>query len=457
MPAAHPAASGSNRQNADPDVPSTDASAWLMAASFAPVSTVPAAGPAASDAQPVASAAARSRHDDRRASGSFGSGDQPAAASDSSAPTLPQSFAASSFGVPFAAPSDVPARPSVTRAEPRAASRQPIPGSAALGADRAATAAQASVAPAMEKGAGSATFGFPATLPLAGEPALRSGAEPAPGTSLPANQASLSASPVVRVDFIPGAAAGAEPAGETEGEAEAPGPRAAEPNAADAAKPALAVQSILGDAAVQAAAAIGERRSAEDPHPHSPGGEPALSAPPGDPAAAASAPATGTPAASDVAPASAAAPAAAPAAPPSAAIQLGAAIRQGVAEKADRITIQLRPESLGAIDVKLQLGSDGSVAAEIKADRPETLQLLSADAPQLEQSLRDSGLQAQTGCLSFSLRGDADQSSNGRPGREAGRGPRAPRSLAAISGAASAISAAAAGNGAGIGAIDIRI
>ncbi len=97
------------------------------------------------------------------------------------------------------------------------------------------------------------------------------------------------------------------------------------------------------------------------------------------------------------------------------------ALRQGVADQVsvhiakalkagvDRITIQLRPASLGRIDVQLEVGYDGRVTAVVTADSKDTLDLLQRDARELERALRDAGLQADSGSLSFNLRGQGDQ------------------------------------------------
>jgi hypothetical protein len=81
----------------------------------------------------------------------------------------------------------------------------------------------------------------------------------------------------------------------------------------------------------------------------------------------------------------------------------------------ERIDIQLRPASLGAVDVQLNLTHDGRVTAVISADRADTLDLLRRDAGGLEQALRDAGLQADSGSLSFNLRGDSHPFSQGTP------------------------------------------
>jgi flagellar hook-length control protein FliK len=67
--------------------------------------------------------------------------------------------------------------------------------------------------------------------------------------------------------------------------------------------------------------------------------------------------------------------------------------------------IRLDPPDLGRIDVQLKVDSGGNVTSHIIAERPETLNLLQRQAPQLERALQDAGLNTGEG-MQFSL---ADQ------------------------------------------------
>lgn len=129
--------------------------------------------------------------------------------------------------------------------------------------------------------------------------------------------------------------------------------------------------------------------------------------------------------------------------------QVAAQMVQAAADGTDRISIRLSPAELGRIDVKLDFGPDGRVQAVFAAERPQTMELLQRDARDLERALQDAGLRADSGSLSFNLRGEArdgqgEQTPNG--GRD-----RAPIELAAAQ-----LQAYAAGNG-GSGRLDIRI
>lgn len=87
--------------------------------------------------------------------------------------------------------------------------------------------------------------------------------------------------------------------------------------------------------------------------------------------------------------------------------QVAIHLRQAIKDGSNEIQIQLKPASLGAIDVKLNVNHDGRLTAVISADRSDTLNLLKQDAGHLQQALRDAGFNADSGSLSFSLRGDA--------------------------------------------------
>jgi flagellar hook-length control protein FliK len=86
--------------------------------------------------------------------------------------------------------------------------------------------------------------------------------------------------------------------------------------------------------------------------------------------------------------------------------QVAIHLNQAAKNGSDEIQIQLKPASLGAIDVKLSVNHDGRLTAVISADRSDTLHLLKQDASSLQQSLRDAGFNADSSSLSFNLRSD---------------------------------------------------
>jgi hypothetical protein len=104
--------------------------------------------------------------------------------------------------------------------------------------------------------------------------------------------------------------------------------------------------------------------------------------------------------------------------------QVAINLKQALTTGSDEIQIQLKPASLGTIDVKLNVNHDGRLTAVISADRSDTLNLLKQDASQLQQSLRDAGFNADSGSLSFNLRGDAQNfAQNAPPSFPASAGP----------------------------------
>ncbi|MEQ8966042.1 MAG: flagellar hook-length control protein FliK, partial [Azospirillaceae bacterium] len=90
--------------------------------------------------------------------------------------------------------------------------------------------------------------------------------------------------------------------------------------------------------------------------------------------------------------------------------QIAVRLDPGAAEGGGRVTVQLKPAALGAVEIQMDVADDGKVQAQVIADRPETLELLKADARGLERALAQAGLQTGSGGLEFSLR---DQGAGG--------------------------------------------
>lgn len=81
-------------------------------------------------------------------------------------------------------------------------------------------------------------------------------------------------------------------------------------------------------------------------------------------------------------------------------------IKTAVKDGASKIQIQLDPESLGKLHIKIDVGSDGkATGVVITADHKSTLDLLQRDARGLEAALSDAGIKTDAGSLSFNLRG----------------------------------------------------
>lgn len=90
--------------------------------------------------------------------------------------------------------------------------------------------------------------------------------------------------------------------------------------------------------------------------------------------------------------------------PPPPAEQLVVQVTRAVQDGVDRLTVELKPETLGRISVRIEVMHDHRIVAAVAVDRQETLDLLQKDARVLERALQDSGLKADSNSLSFSLR-----------------------------------------------------
>jgi len=97
-------------------------------------------------------------------------------------------------------------------------------------------------------------------------------------------------------------------------------------------------------------------------------------------------------------------PGGAPAATNQVSVQLSKAIQNGD----NKIKIQLRPQELGRVEVKLEIANDGRAKAMIIAERSETLDILQRDVRVLERALQDAGLKTDQNSLSFDLHGRKD-------------------------------------------------
>jgi|GEM_PF-3655745 len=92
----------------------------------------------------------------------------------------------------------------------------------------------------------------------------------------------------------------------------------------------------------------------------------------------------------------------------SVAIQIAAKAQNG----AQQFEIRLNPPELGRVDVRLEFTKEGQVTTHLIVERPETLDLLSKDARQLEKALGDAGVNIENEGLTFSLQDQQSQGSN---------------------------------------------
>ena len=95
----------------------------------------------------------------------------------------------------------------------------------------------------------------------------------------------------------------------------------------------------------------------------------------------------------------------------SVAIQIAAKAQNG----AQQFEIRLNPPELGRVDVRLEFTKEGQVTTHLIVERPETLDMLSKDARQLEKALSEAGVDIENDGLTFSLQ---DQESQGSTPQE---------------------------------------
>jgi hypothetical protein len=89
--------------------------------------------------------------------------------------------------------------------------------------------------------------------------------------------------------------------------------------------------------------------------------------------------------------------------------QLAVAISAQTKDGAKNFEIRLDPPELGRVEVKLSVDDTGKTQASLVVERPHTLEMLKADSRNLEQALKDSGLNLTDNGLNFSLKGQDRQ------------------------------------------------
>jgi flagellar hook-length control protein FliK len=332
-----------------------------------------------------------------------------------------------------------------------------------------AAAGQSAAQTTTQNGAGKAgtiVTGPAAANPTAGTPATNGAAVPMPlAKGEAAGPASDKATAEAAADdkpAAPGASAAAKPADPAaKPDSALPGaavalaptvalaaPKTAAPVGAEKAKPAAA--AAVGTKSTTPVSVTVEKAPAQptEPSRHAETRAPVAAATPEAPkdepiTAAAKPDATPLPPASAAPLQSAQAPVDKPMAPAQpAAVPLHPATEQLVhrVEKAiehgeDRIRIELKPASLGGVEVHLHIADDGRVSAMVRADRADTLALLQNDVRGLEQALKDAGLRPDAGSLSFNLRqgeGQAGHQPDARGQRRRGSSERTAFAIEAV-------------------------
>ena len=89
--------------------------------------------------------------------------------------------------------------------------------------------------------------------------------------------------------------------------------------------------------------------------------------------------------------------------------QIKVNITQSAVKGVDKVEIQLKPEDLGKIEIKMQIGRDGQLHAHITATNTETLEMLQKDIDLLKDAFIKAGYQADDSSFSFAGQENQDQ------------------------------------------------
>lgn len=130
--------------------------------------------------------------------------------------------------------------------------------------------------------------------------------------------------------------------------------------------------------------------------------------------------------------------------------QLAAEIGRRLEGRSTRFELELHPADLGRVDVRLDVGKDGQVTAQLSFDNPLAAAELRSRADELRRSLEQAGFQLGQGALTFAER---DPGGQGQGGERPARGR-------AFSGAAALVEAADAPvrrSGFNRSALDVRV
>lgn len=92
--------------------------------------------------------------------------------------------------------------------------------------------------------------------------------------------------------------------------------------------------------------------------------------------------------------------------------QVAVRISQAISEGHNKITLQLYPEELGRIDVRLDIDRDNNTLVRVIAESRETYDVLRADKSNLERLLHESGLNTNNDGLQFSYQGNKEGDGN---------------------------------------------
>ncbi|MDP3176168.1 MAG: flagellar hook-length control protein FliK, partial [Phenylobacterium sp.] len=91
---------------------------------------------------------------------------------------------------------------------------------------------------------------------------------------------------------------------------------------------------------------------------------------------------------------------------------LSAQILKKLDERSTRFDVQLQPEGLGRVDVRLEIGANGRLTASLSFDNPQAAAELRGRSQELSRSLEQAGFDVSGG-LSFDVAGERGQSGQG--------------------------------------------
>ncbi len=78
-------------------------------------------------------------------------------------------------------------------------------------------------------------------------------------------------------------------------------------------------------------------------------------------------------------------------------------LRQGLRKGETHLNIQLKPNELGKVEIKLDISRDGVVSALFKAENRETLEVLNRHSQDFQNLFKEAGLQADSQGMNFSM------------------------------------------------------
>lgn len=97
--------------------------------------------------------------------------------------------------------------------------------------------------------------------------------------------------------------------------------------------------------------------------------------------------------------------------------QIKVNITKSAVKGVDTINVQLKPEELGHIEIKMQIAKDGKLQAHIISSRAETMDMLQKEMPSLEKAFNDAGFETDGNSFSFSFREDQQAGQQNESGR----------------------------------------